>query len=556
MPKTWLRQLEADHLALLAHRAGRPPTRALAAAAPRLADSRHAEQLDAVIDRDVGDAAGLDVSLAAGRRALVHNRPDDALRWLVRAQSLAGPQAPAFVARIAFLLGAIHLDRDEDVATDAVLAWAEGLLGAKAESSADLLHLRALMAERRGERDAAVALYRRVLRWSSAALTPLTRVLAMRNLAATLAHATPRESAGLYGMSLATLDAEELDPSLRCTIDNGMGYALLCAGDIDGARLKLDHAVAEARRVGNERVAVYARFNAAIVDELRGDLATADASLRAVERDAVRRGLEELAGWTRIRRAWLLWRSGDREAAERALRDGFPTSPRTEHREAIATLNALLRLQERPAASRAKLAALAQDYRRRDDALTDFTLSLWIAHTDAASGRVAAARRNVARACELGSARGFRLGTSWWSSELVAIARQHAPDELADFADRLLDAPATPQPERQHAVALSREGSVTIDGKMLDDASWREGRSGSGVLRRYFRALVAAYPAAPTRDELADLLWPESEGDKAVRNLYDATKDLRRVLAGIPGVRLIVSDRAYGLALGKDVRLG
>jgi DNA-binding SARP family transcriptional activator len=75
------------------------------------------------------------------------------------------------------------------------------------------------------------------------------------------------------------------------------------------------------------------------------------------------------------------------------------------------------------------------------------------------------------------------------------------------------------------------------------------------VLRRYFRALLSAHPAALARDELADLLWPESEGDKAVRNLYDATKDLRRVLASIPGVQLRVSDQTYGLALTGNVRV-
>src|SRR2546426_511675 len=234
---------------------------------------------------------------------------------------------------------------------DSVLAWAEGILGREADSSADVLHLRALLAERRGDRDVAMALYREVLQRANVALTPMTRVLAMRNLAAMLAHARPRESVGLYAMALATLDADELDASMRCGIDNGMGYALLCSGDVDGARMKLDQASSEAKRVGAERVEVFANFNRSLVDELSGGLHAADARLRAVEADARRHDLDELAGWTRIRRAWLQLRAGSADAAAAALREAFATAPRTEHREAIATLSALIRLPDRLAAS-------------------------------------------------------------------------------------------------------------------------------------------------------------------------------------------------------------
>jgi hypothetical protein len=398
-----------------------------------------------------------------------------------------------------------------------------------------------------------MALYRQVLQRANVALTPMTRVVAMRNLAATLAHSQPRESVGLYAMALATLDADELDPSMRCGIDNGMGYALLCAGDVDGARLKLDQASAEAKRVGAERVDVFARFNRAIVDELSGDLGGADARLRAVEADAEKLGLVELAGWIHIRRAWLALRAGAADKAADALRRAFAGTPRTEHREAIATLRALIRLPDRPAASRTELAALAAAYRARGDSLTDFTLTLWVAYADARSGRVPVARRDVARACALGSERGFRLGTSWWSSELATVAREYAPAELAEFTERLLASPATLRAGQERAVVVARDGMVTIDDRPLDEATWRQGRSGSGVLRRYFRALVSAHPAALARDELADLLWPESDGDKAVRNLYDATKDLRRVLAAIPGLQLRVSDQTYGLVLAANV---
>ena len=257
----------------------------------------------------------------------------------------------------------------------------------------------------------------------------------------------------------------------------------------------------------------------------------------------------------RIRLAWLQLRSGARAAARTALREAFPSSPGIGYRDAVAALSAILDLDERRSSSRAKLSALAAAYRERGDALTEFTLTLWVAQADAVGGRIAAARKNVTRACTLGAARGFRLSTNWWASELVTVAREHAPAEFGAFVDRLIAPPSMPSQSPGRAVVVSRDGSITIDGRTLDESSWRSGRSGSGVLRRYFRALLSAYPAALGRDELADLLWPESEGDKAVRNLYGATKDLRSVLAAVPGMRLQVSEGTYSLILATEIAL-
>lgn len=551
----WVTQLRADHRLLTRHASGRAPSRALIAASPRLADSRHAEELDQVLARVAEDQDDVELALARGRRALVHNRSDEALLWLVRAQSLADSKATTVVARIAFLLGSTYVTRNELVAADSVFAWAEGMLGRRSTTSADVLHLRALIAEGRGERDEAMALYRDVLRRANVALTPMSRVLAMRNLAEALAHSEPHESSALYGLALAVLDADELDTPMRCTIDNGMGYALLCGGDIEGARLKLGQALTEARRVASQRVELYARFNLSIVDELSGDLAQAEAGLRAVEADAQRYDVEGLAAWARIRLAWLQLKAGARAAARTTLRQTFASPPGIGYRDAVAALSAILDLEERRPSSRAKLSALAAAYRRRGDALTDFTLTLWVAHADAVGGRVAAARRNVTRACILGSERGFRVGTNWWASELVTVARDHAPAELGAFVDRLIAPPSAASSPQGREVVVSRDGSIRVDGRTLDESTWRSGRSGSGVLRRYFRALLSAYPAALGRDELADLLWPESEGDKAVRNLYGATRDLRRVLAGVPGMRLDVAEGAYKLTFAAEVAL-
>jgi tetratricopeptide (TPR) repeat protein len=524
-------------------------------ASARLADSRHAEELDQFFARVAEDPSDAETALARGRRALVHNRSDDAVRLLVQAQSLASSKTPLVVARIAFLLGSTYVSRKQLVAADSILAWAEGMLGRRSATSADVLHLRALIAEARGEREESMALYRDVLKRANVALTPISRVIAMRNLAEALAHSEPHESSALYGLALAVLDADELDTAMRCTIDNGMGYALLCGGDIEGARLKLGQALTEAQRVDSARVQLYARFNLSIVDELSGDLAQAQAGLRAIEADAQRDGVEGLASWVRIRLAWLQLRSGARADARTALRQAFPSAPGSGYRDAVAALSAILELDERRSSSRAELSALVTAYRGRGDALTEFTLTLWVAHADATGGRIAAARKNVTRACTLGAARGFRMSTNWWASELVTVAREHAPAEFGAFVDRLIAPPGTPSQSPAREIVVSRDGNVTIDGRTLDESSWRSGRSGSGVLRRYFRALLSAYPAALGRDELADLLWPDSEGDKAVRNLYGATKDLRSVLAAVPGMRLQVSEGTYSLILASEVAL-
>ncbi|MDQ2950865.1 MAG: hypothetical protein M3R54_01235 [Chloroflexota bacterium] len=551
----WLRQLRADHLLLTRRASTRRLDGPLARAAPRLADSRYAEELDRILEF-ASSAQDPHVALALGRRALMRDRPDDALRWLVQAQSLVGRRdEPAVLARIAFLLGGIYISRNESAAADAVLAWAEGVLGRQATTSADVVHLRALIADSRGERGAALALYREVLQRADGALTPMTRVLALRNLAETTAHSAPHESASLYGLALAVLDANELDGATRCTIDNGMGYALLCTGDLAGARLKLTQALSDARRVRTQRVQLHSRFNLTIADELGGALDAAQAGLRELESDARRHGDASLARWCLIRSAWLRYRADAGAEAEAILREAFPATPPDAYRDAITTLRSILRLDTRRASARADLVKLASLYRERGDSLTDFTLTLWIAYADAAAGRVSAARTHVARACALGAEGGFRTGTSWWSPDLVRVAKMHASARYADYVDRLVSPPGPSREPRERRVDITREGAVSIAGAPLAENIWRARRSGSGVLRRFFRALLSAHPVPLSRDELADLLWPDSEGDKAVRNLYTATKDLRTALVAVPGVRLEADEAGYRLVFAENVRI-
>lgn len=76
----------------------------------------------------------------------------------------------------------------------------------------------------------------------------------------------------------------------------------------------------------------------------------------------------------------------------------------------------------------------------------------------------------------------------------------------------------------------------------------------SRLLRRYLAALISASGHGSTRDELCDLLWPESDGDRATRTFYAATNDIRRLLAAVPGIRLSLRDRRYRLVLDDAIR--
>ncbi len=98
-------------------------------------------------------------------------------------------------------------------------------------------------------------------------------------------------------------------------------------------------------------------------------------------------------------------------------------------------------------------------------------------------------------------------------------------------------------------VVIDATGCVSLGGYPLGQRHWRIGRTGTRKLRQYLALLVVRYPTPVTRDELADRLWPESDGDRAIRNLYAATSDLRRFLHVIPDAYLCVEEGGYRLDL-------
>jgi hypothetical protein len=130
-----------------------------------------------------------------------------------------------------------------------------------------------------------------------------------------------------------------------------------------------------------------------------------------------------------------------------------------------------------------------------------------------------------------------------------------ATNETAEFFRGFLDTDRTTISRQSDTpVEIYHDGSVILGGADMAPNVWREGRTGSRVLGRLFRALVAAYPASLTREALCDALWPESDGDRALRNLYAATNDLRRVIATVPGLRLYSEERSLRLAANSNVR--
>jgi hypothetical protein len=357
-------------------------------------------------------------------------------------------------------------------------------------------------------------------------------------------------------LALATLDAEQLHPQIRPSVRNVMGYALTCLGKLDLAREALEGAREDARELRQGRIQLYAAFNLAIVDELQARSDDAEAILEDVSDRARDAGLSALDRWAVVRRAWLRTREGDIAAAHRLITDRFAAHVPAAYADALRMLQAVedVRAQNYGRA-RSALLELIRTYGEKDDELDRFVALLWLATLYRSGGRDALARRSCNEACALGKSHGFRVATNFWDAELATTARACADAEYADFVAGLIgtDAPARPRP--RPTVVITSDGTIEIDGAPLADEAWRQGRTGRRQLRRLFDTLRAAYPSAIERGQLADLLWPDSDGDRSIANLYAAMNDLRHVLSAVPGVMLGLRDGAYALELSDAARL-
>src|SRR2546425_4267606 len=160
-------------------------------AAPTLVDHRSGDRPAAVLPPEIEHVESVPLLYAVGRRAVVPGRPVEARAWLTKAQSRTTRRVPEPLrSRIAFELGCVLLDDGGTQAAESVAAWSESF----SKGSSDVLHLRALIAERRGDRAEALGLYRPAVASADSALSPPPRVLEVRNLAETLSPQSPAEA--------------------------------------------------------------------------------------------------------------------------------------------------------------------------------------------------------------------------------------------------------------------------------------------------------------------------------------------------------------------------
>jgi hypothetical protein len=505
-------------------------------------------QAGPAVPRAIDTTASIPLLFAAGRRAVLEGKREDARVHFTRAQSRTSRLTPEPLrARLAFELGVVLLDDGGTEAAESIVAWAESF---SRRPSSDVLHLRALIADRRGRRGEAIAFYRRAIARAGSALTPLSRVLELRNLAETLAHESPGEALTMYRHALETLRAHDLDPRAAPALHNGLAYAAICAADLDLAKSELVAAARDAGRLGLPLMRAYASYNRSIVAELRDEIGEATAAIAEARALSASEKLRDLEAWCEIRESWLALKRKDRQAAERAAASARKLSGPS-HAEALSTLDAIFTLLGGDHLGAAKrFGDLTGAYLERSDLVTALALLLWRSVAYRKANAVKGAKAAAREACALRLRGPVRVSPSWWARELLEAARvdgdERCASDLLETSVGILDVP------RQGVEVIGDE--IRVNGSPLPSDAWQR-RSGARVLRRLLALLVQAHPRGISRDQLADSLWPESEGDKAVRNLYAATKDLRRVLAQAPGLRLHARSGGYALETEANVRI-
>ncbi len=525
-----------------------PSTATLLEMAPLLVDSRWHEHIDPVLDHAAkGRSLSAGSLYALGRRAAVRGDSDSARAWLTRAEATCKIDTPdSLRSRIAFELGCLHLQAG---GIDAAETVASNVQSHMADPSGEVLHLRALIAEFRGERGTAISIYRAAIAAATGELTPMTKVLAARNFAVAWCHESPSEACELYLRALELLKASDLDPRLEPTLRNGFGYSLICSARLADAEAQLRLAHDLATTMDRPVICAHSLFNQSIVAELRDDLRAASAAVEASCQLARVLDLSDLVAWCAIRRTWLELKSGTYGIAKESWQQARVLS-RDVHVQALATLEAFFALIDGNERSSALLfGELASRYREQSDVLTAFALLRWQAFSARRAGLSRAAVIADGQANDLGRRHVIRLSPNWWARE-IADSAEIAPPTAA--GDQVLTVRTGVLYERDRLV-LVRGALIAIDGIEVPEVRW-QCRSGAHVLKRVFATLSEAYPRGIQRDELTDLLWPNSDGDRARGNLYGATKDLRRFLALVPGLRLTKAGSSYRLEAQPNVR--
>lgn len=309
------------------------------------------------------------------------------------------------------------------------------------------------------------------------------------------------------------------------------------------AGLRCTHeALTVADEVGIHLLDAHLRLHGACFAALRGDDAQARAWLDAVagQADPARR----MEAWHHFTvRGWLALRGGDAAAAEAASRvaiDAAQAMGPDPHAMALALrCHALQTLDDAPALRTAQreLVALADATENR---LAALHLHLLNAHTAAGSGdrdgclRQLRQALRVARACALWAPIGIepRATAALLNEAIAAGVERDAACRLAR-AMRLAPPPQAsvhwPWPVRVRTL-----GGFAIE--VDDRAVSAEGKQQKRPLE-LLQALVALGGSAG-RERLADLLWPEAEGDRALDALEVALRRLRQLLGGPDAVPL------------------
>jgi tetratricopeptide (TPR) repeat protein len=552
--RRWRDEVAAARSTCALFKEGKVRSHQLARVAPTLVDSLYsdecAEVLDSLDPADINNHPRL--AMAKGRLLVLRGDPVGASAHLSKAMGRADRDAP-LVARAVWELGCLSLGESNLSTADAALRVGITALGEAASRSPDLLHLEALLAERRSERELAIGKYREAIAESNRALTLLTRVAAMRNLAGALAHDKPRDAAGLCALGLALIDGDLLDERSRPALENVLAYTLLADGDVEDGKRRAEAAALDARRLGHFAIECYALFNQAIALELLGRSRDAEAMLIAALRISSQRNISEIGGWIQLRLLWLELKSAVR-AGENHRERALSAIAADIHAASVRTYRAIEAYHSgEPLRAIEELQPLVNHYVALSDWSTSFALLLWLACAHAEMGERATASAAVQAALRIGRSHGLRLSPNWWSDDLVRTARELASPEDAEYAAGLLGETGTVRETITTRVAVSGDGNILIDDQELPEQRWRMGKTGKRVLRRLFRCLAAAHPIGIERDELADLLWPDSDGDRALQNLYAALNDLRHLLQSVPGLSIATEDGRYRLSAPSTV---
>jgi tetratricopeptide (TPR) repeat protein len=524
---------------------------ALATASARLVDTADRDRVIGLLREldptALGQQAGL--AYAAGYAAVLQGRAEEGTAWLTTAYALVQSDERALQARVAFELGALYLTRASFSPVEVLVLGTESLFGE--QPSPDLLHLRALAASGMGDDRRAEELFRAAIRGNGETLTPATTVLAMINLAASANQHDPDEALALTDLALGLIAANQLHPRMRAAANNVMGYALIALGRLDEARERLELAAVEAIQYDNPRVAGYASFNHAIVDELEGKIAQALERLLKL-REECGGSLADLAGWAALRALWLRLLMEWSDADDLALREAELTLRSARYNEAIVCIRSVLAFgRGQLALARSGFDAVRRTAAGRGDVLTEFVMLLQLLRVERAAGRTQRATWLARQVSQLLRPRAFRLSPNWWTGDLVEVFRECGSEP--GLASRLVLPASRGSAQSRPSVELRPDGTVRV-ADIPVSLGWQTGKTGRRVLLRLFLKLLSVWPASVPRDALADQLWPESDGDAAVHNLYAAANDLRKILGDLPGVRLTLGKSGYALLLDENVR--